>query len=36
MVSNWLLNWNTIMDFEIAPVLNDEETRALGKNRPKR
>lgn len=35
MPSNWLLNWNTIMDFEVAPVLDDEETRALGKKRAK-
>ena len=32
-LSNWLLNWNSIMDFEIAPVLDDNETRALGKKR---
>jgi len=35
MLSNWLLNWNTIMDFEVAPVLDDAETRALGKKRSK-
>ena len=35
-VSNWALNWNSILDFEIAVVLDDQETRALGKKRAKR
>ncbi len=33
-VSNWALNWNTLLDLEITPVLDDAETRALGKGRP--
>jgi hypothetical protein len=36
VLSNWLLNWNSIMDFDIAPVLDDNETRALGKKRAKK
>lgn len=32
-VSNWLLNWNSIIDVEVTPVLDDEETRALGRAR---
>lgn len=32
-VSNWALNWNSIMDVDVAVVLDDEETRALGKAR---
>lgn len=32
-VANWLLNWNTILDAEVTPVLDDEETRALGRAR---
>jgi uncharacterized protein YceK len=35
-ISNWALNWNTILDLEFSPVLDDEETRELGKKRPKR
>lgn len=34
-VSNWCLNWNSILDVEVAPVLDDNETRALGKARAK-
>lgn len=30
-VAGWLLNWNLIMDIELTPVLDDAETRALGK-----
>ena len=33
-ISNWALNWNAVLDLEITPVLDDAETRALGKNRP--
>lgn len=33
-ISNWALNWNGILDLEITPVLDDAETRALGKSRP--
>ncbi|RYY22214.1 MAG: DUF3303 domain-containing protein [Chitinophagaceae bacterium] len=32
-ISNWALNWNPLLDITIAPVLDDEETRALGKTR---
>lgn len=32
-VSAWALNWNSIMDCDIAIVLDDAETRALGKQR---
>ena len=34
-VSNWALNWNSIMDLDVAVVLDDNETRALGKKRMK-
>ena len=29
-VSQWCLNWNTMLDFEIGIVLDDAETRAIG------
>jgi hypothetical protein len=32
-VANWILNWNTILDAEVTPVLDDDETRALGRAR---
>lgn len=32
-VGNWLLNWNGVLDAEVTPVLDDEETRALGRAR---
>ena len=32
-VANWALNWNGILDAEVSPVLDDEETRALGRAR---
>ena len=32
-ISNWVLNWNSVLDVEIAPVLDDAETRAFGKKR---
>ena len=32
-ISNWALNWNPILDATVTPVLDDEETRALGKTR---
>lgn len=32
-ISNWALNWNTVLDLEISPVLDDAETRAFGKKR---
>ena len=34
-VSNWALNWNSVLDADIAVVLDDAETRALGKKRAK-
>jgi hypothetical protein len=27
----WLLQWNAVCDFEIVPVLDDEETHALAR-----
>ena len=30
-VHTWLLNWNHAIDAEVTPVLDDEETRAIGK-----
>ena len=32
-VGNWLLNWNHVLDAEVTPVLDDEETRAVGRAR---
>jgi uncharacterized protein YggL (DUF469 family) len=32
-VSNWLLGWNSILDVEVTPVFDDDETRAIGKAR---
>ncbi len=32
-IYNWALNWNTALDVEISPVLDDAETRAFGKKR---
>ena len=32
-VANWMLNWNSALDLEVTPVLDDEETRALGRAR---
>ncbi|MBK8501993.1 MAG: DUF3303 family protein [Saprospiraceae bacterium] len=32
-IANWALNWNSVLDAVVAPVLDDEETRALGKSR---
>ncbi len=32
-MANWALNWNPILDATVTPVLDDEETRALGKTR---
>lgn len=34
-VANWCLNWNSLLDVEVTPVLDDNETRALGKARTK-
>jgi hypothetical protein len=30
-VSNWILNWNHIIDCDVTPVLDDEEARAVGR-----
>lgn len=30
-VAKYALNWNGVMDLDISPVLDDAETRALGK-----
>ena len=32
-VANWALNWNSLLDVDIVPVLDDDETRTLGKSR---
>ncbi len=32
-MANWALNWNSILDAVVTPVLDDEETRALGRSR---
>ena len=32
-LSNWLLNWNGVIDVKSVPVLDDNETRELGRNR---
>jgi uncharacterized protein DUF3303 len=32
-VANWVLNWNSLLDADVVPVLDDNETRALGKRR---
>lgn len=32
-VQRWILNWNQIIDCDVTPVLDDEETRAVGRDR---
>ena len=32
-VASWLLNWNHVLDADVTPVLDDEETRAVGRAR---
>ena len=32
-VSNYIRNWNHVCDCDVTPVLDDEETRALGRSR---
>ncbi len=32
-IAHWLLNWNHIIDTKVAPVLDDQETRAVGKRK---
>ncbi|TKS59399.1 MAG: hypothetical protein EWM72_02207 [Nitrospira sp.] len=34
-ISNWALKWNSLLDVDVAVVLDDNEARALGKNRAK-
>ncbi|NOT60852.1 MAG: DUF3303 family protein [Acidobacteria bacterium] len=34
-VSNWCMNWSGLLDLDIAVILDDDETRALGKARAK-
>lgn len=29
----WMLNWNGSLDIEVKPVLDDDETRAVGKRK---
>jgi len=31
-VFRWALTWNGVMDLEVTPVLDDAETRAVGKD----
>lgn len=32
-VHKWILNWNEVIDCEATPVLDDEESRAVGRER---
>jgi len=32
-IANWALNWNSILDCEVSPVMDDDETRAVGQMR---
>ncbi len=32
-LSDWLLNWNGVIDVQSVPVLDDNETRELGRQR---
>jgi len=32
-MANWALNWNSALDLETSVVLNDEEARAVGRQR---
>jgi len=34
-LANWALNWNGLLDAEVVPVLDDNDTRALSKSREK-
>lgn len=29
----WSINWNSVLDLNIVPVLDDEEVRKIGKNK---
>lgn len=35
-VANWCLNWSGLLNLDLAVVLDDNETRALGKARAQR
>jgi hypothetical protein len=30
-IASWALNWNSSLDIEVAPVLDDEEAREVGR-----
>ena len=30
-LGRWLLNWNSIIDIDATPVLDDQETKELGR-----
>ena len=30
-LSAWLLQWNAVMDIQVVPVLDDKETRRIGR-----
>jgi len=32
-IASWALNWNNVLDLEISPVLDDNETREVGKKK---
>ena len=32
-LSGWALNWNSILDMNIVPVLDDDEAREIGKKK---
>ena len=32
-IANWVLNWNSVIDAEVVPVLDDDEAREVGKAR---
>jgi hypothetical protein len=32
-VASWALNWNSVLDVQTVMVLDDEEARAVGKNK---
>lgn len=32
-LASWAVNWNHIMDLEVKPVIDDEEARAIGKQK---
>ncbi len=32
-IASWLLNWNGVIDVDAVPVLDDQETRALGRKK---